>query len=118
MVDARARRVLQTIALPRTGLAPPRPMGIAIHDFLAFISNGRGGTVSVLDLRAQRVAQTIEKVGTRPWGIAVSSSGRTLYTANGPSNDVSVVDVGSGRVVKRIPAGDGPWGLALQPRSP
>ena len=35
--------------------------------------------------------------GTRPWGIAVSPDGRTLYTANGPSNDVSIVDVASAR---------------------
>ena len=117
VVDARERRVLQTIALPRTASSPARPMGVAIYEYRAFISNGRAATVSVLDLHAMRVTQTIENIGTRPWGIAVTSAGRTLYTANGPSNDVSVIDVGSGRVIKRIPAGDGPWGLALASRA-
>ena len=35
----------------------------------------------------------IEDVGDRPWGIAVSSDGKKIYTANGPSADVSVIDV-------------------------
>jgi YVTN family beta-propeller protein len=30
-------------------------------------------------------------VGQRPWGVGLMPDGRTLYTANGPSNDVSVV---------------------------
>ena len=35
------------------------------------------------------------KVGTRAWGIASSPDEKLLYVANGPSNDVSVVDVGA-----------------------
>ena len=42
------------------------------------------------------------EVGPRPWGIAVSPDGKTLFTANGPSKDVSVVDVASGTVKKRF----------------
>jgi YVTN family beta-propeller protein len=54
-------------------------------------------------------------VGERPWGIAVSSDGRTVYTANGPSNDVSIVDVESRTVRARVQAGDRPWGVAYVP---
>ena len=39
--------------------------------------------------------------------------GRYLYTANGPSNDVSVVDTDTLRVVATIPAGERPWGVAI-----
>jgi YVTN family beta-propeller protein len=52
-------------------------------------------------------------VGQRPWGIAVTPDGKKLYTANGPSNDVSVVNTESLTVVKRIPVGKLPWGVAL-----
>ena len=38
---------------------------------------------------------------------------KTLYTANGPSNDVSIVDLTTRTVVKKIPAGDRPWGVAV-----
>ena len=51
------------------------------------------------------------EVGPRPWGIALSPDGKTLFTANGPSKDVSVVDVASGTVKKRIPVSGSPWGV-------
>ena len=38
-----------------------------------------------------------------------------LYTANGPSDDVSVIDVASGEVVRRIAAGKLPWGVVIAP---
>jgi YVTN family beta-propeller protein len=51
-------------------------------------------------------------VGARPWGIALSPDGRYAYTANGPSNDVSVVDTHDPHVTQTIKAGKGPWGVA------
>jgi YVTN family beta-propeller protein len=67
----------------------------------------------LIDVGTEKVADTIANVGTRPWGIAISSDGRRLYTANGPSNDVSIIDLVSKTVVKRIAAGQSPWGVAL-----
>jgi YVTN family beta-propeller protein len=55
-------------------------------------------------------------VGTRQWGVAMSPDGTKAYTANGPSNDVAVVDLATRRVVKRIPVGRVPWGVAAAPR--
>ena len=55
------------------------------------------------------------EVGPRPWGIALSADGRTLYTANGPSNDVAIVDIATRTVTAHISVGEGPWGLALVP---
>ena len=49
----------------------------------------------------------------RPWGIALTGDGRKLYSANGPSNDVSVVDAESMTVIKTIPAGELPWGVVV-----
>ncbi len=55
----------------------------------------------------------IDGVGARPWGIAPSRDGKRLYTANGPSNDVSIVDLATGKVEKRIKVGGLPWGVAV-----
>jgi YVTN family beta-propeller protein len=55
------------------------------------------------------------KVGDRPWGIALSPDGKWLYTANGPSNDVSVVDPETLSVVGKIKVGDRPWGVVVAP---
>jgi YVTN family beta-propeller protein len=55
------------------------------------------------------------EVGPRPWGVAISPDGATLFTANGNSNDVSVVDAATLKVTGRIPVGDSPWGLIVLP---
>jgi len=54
-------------------------------------------------------------VGDRPWGIAVSPDGKTVFTANGPSNDVSIVDVESRSVKATVKVGDRPWGVVFVP---
>jgi YVTN family beta-propeller protein len=77
-----------------------------------YVSNGRGETVSVIDVASDSVTTSLP-VGQRPWGIALTPDGRKLYSANGPSNDVSVVDTDRMTVVKKVPVGKLPWGVAI-----
>jgi YVTN family beta-propeller protein len=81
-----------------------------------FVSNGRGGSVAVINVASHKVMRMIDNVGARPWGIGVSPDGRKIYTANGPSDDVSVINVETGRVEQRIKVGGRPWGLVVAPR--
>jgi YVTN family beta-propeller protein len=37
-----------------------------------------------------------------------------LASANGPSNDVSLIDVERFAVIKKVTVGKGPWGVAAQ----
>lgn len=86
-----------------------------------YMSTGRGGTVAVVDMTgAPQAAKLIKEipVGTRPWGIALSNDGRFLYSANGPSNDVSVIDTTALTTVKRIAVGGSPWGIVVGPAPP
>ena len=62
-----------------------------------------------------KVLRMFEGVGPRPWGIALSPDGDRLYTANGPSDDVAVLDPESGRILRRITVGKLPWGIAVAP---
>jgi YVTN family beta-propeller protein len=71
--------------------------------------------VLVLDTKTNTVVASIE-AGQRPWGITVGSDGKTVYTANGPSNDVSVIDADTRQVTATLPAGRGPWGIAVVER--
>jgi YVTN family beta-propeller protein len=66
----------------------------------------------VVDAATDSIVATVD-VGVRPWGIALTSDGRKLYSANGPSNDVTVVDVETMKVLKKIPAGELPWGVVV-----
>jgi PQQ-dependent catabolism-associated beta-propeller protein len=117
VLDARAHKPLTSIAIvSKAGKPlPPRPMGIVLSPDgkLAYVSNGRGESIAVIDVQKRTLVRMIESVGARPWGIAVSADGRTLYTANGPSEDVSVVDAGSGKVHRRVKIGGLPWGVVV-----
>jgi YVTN family beta-propeller protein len=68
--------------------------------------------VFILDTATNQVTGSVE-AGQRPWGIALSPDDKTLYTANGPSNDVSIIDVATKQVTKKIAVGRGPWGIAV-----
>ena len=42
-----------------------------------------------------------------------SPDGKYLLSTNGVSNDVSVIDVAELKVIKSIPVGSFPWGVAI-----
>jgi YVTN family beta-propeller protein len=67
-----------------------------------------------LDAANNAIVDTVA-VGKRPWGIGLTPDGRKLYSANGPSNDVTVVDTETLKVIGRIPVGKAPWGVAVAP---
>ena len=69
----------------------------------------------VIDTATHAVPASIA-AGPRPWGVALSPDGKTLYTANGPSNDVSVIDVDAKKVTAKVPVGRGPWGAIVVAR--
>jgi YVTN family beta-propeller protein len=131
VIDATSHKLLSKIQLPAGSL----PMGTAISrdGKELYVSTGHGNAVAVIDtqkvnaqgspgLSARGEGQGGESivamipVGSRVWGIALDPSGSKLYTANGASNDVSVVDLKSRKELRRIKVGDGPWGIAVVPK--
>jgi YVTN family beta-propeller protein len=118
VADVPARRPIGRIGLPHdlTVPSPPRPMGIAISQdgHRAFVTTGRAGSVAVIDTGSGAVVASIAGVGQRPWGVAIAPSG-LVFTANGPSSDVSVIDPVALQVIRRIHAGRSPWGIAITP---
>jgi YVTN family beta-propeller protein len=110
VIDTANAKVVNTISLP-PGSRPMR-VRVAPDGGKLYISNGRAGTVSVLDAHSYALLDSI-KVGIRPWGIALSPDGKFLLSANGPSNDVSVVDLSTDKEVARVKTGESPWGIAV-----
>lgn len=110
VIDFAEHKLLQTIALP----AGSRPMRVKISrdGKEVYVSNGRAGTVAIVDGTSYQVLASI-RVGQRPWGIALSPDGKYLFSANGPSNDVSVIDLTTRREIAKIKAGASPWGIAV-----
>jgi YVTN family beta-propeller protein len=110
VIDMAVPKVLKTIDLPPG--SRPMKVKVSVDDSRVYVSDGRAGTVTVLDAKTYGVLATV-KVGTRPWGVALSPDGKYLFTANGPSNDVSVVDLATNKEITRVKAGESPWGLVV-----
>jgi PQQ-dependent catabolism-associated beta-propeller protein len=108
LVDVASSSVIDTIHLP----PPAKPVGVVLSpdDATAYVANGHGNSVSVIDTKTRQVTATIP-AGTRPWNLALSPDGTRLYTANGLSDDVSVIDVKSRQKIATIRVPGGPWGV-------
>ena len=73
-----------------------------------FTSNGRADTVTVFELSTLKATGTIEVGGHNPDAIVYDKASRQLFTFNGRSQDVSVIDPAKATIIARIPVGGKP----------
>lgn len=90
---------------------------------LAYVTNERDGTITVIDTRTDKVLETIT-VGARPRGIRPSPDGRRIYVAlstpmgqpySAADNRIAAIDVESGKIVAEYDVGSDPEQLAVSP---
>jgi YVTN family beta-propeller protein len=81
---------------------------------LAFVTNAEDATVSVVDLGASAVIETIT-TGAYPHGLRLSPDGGELYVANVLDGSISVIDVEVLAEVARIPVGQAPVQVGFVP---
>jgi YVTN family beta-propeller protein len=78
-----------------------------------YVTNMVSGTVSVINARERKVVETI-KVGTEPFGCALTPDGNRLYVANQSSETISVIDTKRDHVIETIKdVGTKPHGIAI-----
>jgi PQQ-dependent catabolism-associated beta-propeller protein len=80
----------------------------------AYVALGPSNRVAEVDARTFRV-ERLYLVGQRVWHLALSADEKRLYTANGNSSDVTVIDLEKQEPVASIGVGRGPWGVAVGP---
>lgn len=80
----------------------------------AFVGLGRAKLVAEVDPATLKIVRTFP-AGWRVWNVALSPDQKRLYTANGLSGDVSVIDLGANRAIGNVKVGGKPWGLAVAP---
>jgi len=80
----------------------------------AFVALGPAARVAEVDAQTYKVLR-YHLVGQRVWNLAFSPDQRRLYTTNGNSNDISVLDLAADRVVKSLGVGRAPWGVVAVP---
>ncbi|MDQ3863512.1 MAG: hypothetical protein M3317_08445, partial [Actinomycetota bacterium] len=79
-----------------------------------YVANRLAGSISVIDLSTRKVSATWY-VGGSPDMLQLSPDGTQLWYTDRYNASVSVVDTRSGRLLRRIPVGYYPHGLAYFP---
>src|SRR6202022_2968740 len=75
--------------------------------FIAYVSNEKSNTVSVIDTDKWAVTATI-KVGQRPRGIKFTRDGKFVMVAVGDDDTIQVIDAKTQAVVDTLPSGPDP----------
>ena len=83
--------------------------GVALAPALGrgYITSGGDNMLVIFDLKSLKVLDKV-KVGERPDAILYDASAKRVYTFNAKSQDSTVVDAASGKVVGTIPLGGKP----------
>lgn len=83
-------------------------------DSHAFVALGPSNHVAVVNAETYEVEEYI-LVGRRVWHMDFNRDRTLLFTTNGVSGDVTVIDVASRKAIKSIKVGRFPWGAAFRP---
>src|SRR5438105_267313 len=95
--------------LPRLliGLAVTVAAAQRANAYLAYVSNEKSNTVSVIDTNTWEVVRTI-KVGQRPRGIAFTKDQRYVLVAVGDDDTIQMIDANTNQVADTLPSGPDP----------
>lgn len=121
VVETRTGRILQTVPQPAAfiGLsfdaAGRRLYASGGNQDVIYRYDWTAGGARLLDSMVLAV-KAPRQSGTRyPAGLALSPGQRRLYVAENLADSLAVLDLESGRVVQRLPAGRYPYGVAVGP---
>src|SRR5215472_9123163 len=82
--------------------------------YLAYVSNEKGNTVSVIDTAKLEVVRTI-KVGQRPRGITLTRDGKFVLVCVGDDDTIEMIDTATHEIVATLPSGPDPEQFTLDP---
>jgi YVTN family beta-propeller protein len=80
-----------------------------------YVTNRGAGSVTVIDFATRNIEATWQFGGSPDMG-GVSSDGTQLWLSGRYNSEVYVLDTTTGQLIRRIPVGNGPHGLALFPQ--
>ncbi|HTJ64147.1 MAG TPA: PQQ-dependent catabolism-associated beta-propeller protein [Alphaproteobacteria bacterium] len=118
VIDATTHKILKKITFDvpglTTGKAQPVDIKLTKDGATAFIALGPANRVAVVDAKTFAIQDYI-LVGQRVWNMGFSPDQKRLMTANGVSNDITIIDVATKKPVKSVPVGRSPWGVVVGP---
>jgi len=108
IIDVAGKKVIQTLKFEVPGARKEdiTPVGLVMtrDGKKAFVSLGRANHVAFVDVATLKV-EKLALVGKRAWSLALNKAETQLVVVNGLSDDVSLVDVASGKATKSVRVG-------------
>lgn len=98
VVDTASGKLAGEIA----GMQHAHGVALSPREHLAYVSNGRGDSVSVVDTQALKLVRTIPVSGKNPDAILLDGASGHLLTMNGRTDNISVIDVAAGKELATI----------------
>jgi YVTN family beta-propeller protein len=80
-----------------------------------WVANAQDGTVSIVDVAAKKVTQTLAADARGANRLKFTPDGKLAFVSTLGGRDVTVIDRASRKTVKRIPVGHGAAGMVMQP---
>ncbi len=108
--------------LPRVGEGARVTMGLALallaatpaHAYLAYVSNEKGNSITIIDTDRLEAIKTV-KVGRRPRGVELNKDGTELFICAGDDDSIQVLDTKTLEITGKLPSGPDPELMALSP---
>ena len=117
IIDPTKFEIIKKIEFSLPGLSKEsvQPVGIRLDEKrqLAYVALGPANRIAIINMKTFEVEKYI-LTGQRVWNLMINTDGTKLYTTNGVSNDISVIDIDKRKVIKSIPVGRYPWGVAVK----
>jgi PQQ-dependent catabolism-associated beta-propeller protein len=118
VLDVASKEKLKSINFEITGITSDKiqPVGVIIDNKRqwALVALGPANRVALINAKTFAVEKYF-LVGQRVWNLAFSADQKQVYTTNGVSNDISIIDLDAMKVTKSIAVGRYPWGLVVKP---
>jgi PQQ-dependent catabolism-associated beta-propeller protein len=118
VIDVASHRIVAHLdiaaALPQEPIVQPVGIAVTRDGARAFIGLGRARRVAEIDPRNLHTVRFFP-AGLRAWKIALSSDESHLYSANGLSGDVTVIDLARNAVQTTLHTGGRPWDIVVTP---
>ncbi len=118
VIDVASKQPLKKLSFKIPGITQTlvQPVGIAIdrQRRYGYVALGPANRVAVVDAQKLEIVDYL-LTGKRVWHLALASDGKRLFTANGASHDLTVIDTERLKPIKSIAVGHYPWGVTVKP---
>jgi PQQ-dependent catabolism-associated beta-propeller protein len=119
VIDPAKHEIIQKVSFQIPGVPPEaiQPVGVRVSKDgqTAFVALGPANRVAVVNAKTFQVEAYL-LVGQRVWQLAFTPDEKYVISTNGNSNDISIIDVASRKVIKSIQVGGLPWGVVVSPQ--